>query len=87
MARIEAPEWVMSDSEMVALVEATIFDQCRRSKVYPAYPPALQEAHEQAVISTAERRFVETLVERALARRGVVPTTSAKDRSKRRRAV
>lgn len=87
VARIEAPQWVMSDSEMLGLVQATIFDQCRRSKVYPAYPPALQEAHEQAVISTVERRLVETLVERALARRGVVPTTSAKDRSKRRRAV
>jgi hypothetical protein len=87
VARIEAPQWVMNDSELLGLVQAIVFDQCRRSGIYPPYPPALQEAHEQAVISTTERRLVETLVERVLARKGVVHTTSAKDRSKRRRAV
>ncbi len=87
VARIEAPQWVMGDSEMLGLIQAILFDQCRRSMVYPPYPPALQEAHEQAVISGAERRLVETLVERALARKGALYATSAKDRSKRRRAV
>jgi hypothetical protein len=47
----------------------------------------LQEAHEQAVIATAERRLVEELVERALAEQGIVYARSAKDRSKRRRGV
>ena len=45
------------------------------------------EAHEQAVISTTERRVVEQLVEEALARRGVTYVRSAKDRSKRSRGV
>jgi hypothetical protein len=47
----------------------------------------LQEAHEQAVIGTAERRLVEELVEQALAGRGIVYARSAKAYSKRRRGV
>jgi len=87
IARVEAPQWVMRDAEMLGLVQAVIYDQCQRSGGYPPYPPALQEAHEQAVIGTAERRWVEELVEQALAERGIVYTRSAKAYSKRRRGV
>ncbi len=87
VVRIEAPQWVMRNARMLDLVHALVYDQCQRSPDYPPYPPALQEAHEQAVITTAERRLVEELVERALAERGIVYARSAKDRSKRRRAV
>jgi len=87
VVRIEAPQWVMRDGTMLDLVHALVYDQCQRSPDYPPYPPALQEAHEQAVITTAERRLVEELVERALAQRGLPYTRSAKDRSKRRRGV
>jgi hypothetical protein len=87
VVRIEAPQWVMRDEGMLHLVHALVYDQCQRSPDVPPYPPALQEAHEQAVITTAEGRLVEELVERALAARGIVYTRSAKDRSKRRRGV
>jgi hypothetical protein len=87
VVRIEAPQWVMRSERMLNLVHALVYDQCQRSPDYPPYPPALQEAHEQAVITTAERRLVEELVERALAERGIVYARSAKDRSKRRRGV
>jgi len=87
VVRIEAPQWVMRNARMLDLVHALIYDQCQRSPDYPPYPPALQEAHEQAVITTAERQLVEDMVERALAKRGIVYARSAKDRSKRRRAV
>ncbi len=87
VVRIEAPQWVMRDGRMLHLVHALVCDQCQRSPDYPPYPPALQEAHEQAVITTGERRLVEELVERALAERGIVYAHSAKDRSKRRRGV
>jgi hypothetical protein len=87
IARIEAPQWVMRDVDMLELVQAVIYDQCQRSGGYPPYPPVLQEAHEQAVIGTAERRLVEDLVEQALAERGIVYTRSAKAYSKRRRGV
>jgi hypothetical protein len=87
IARVEAPQWVMSDPQMLDLVHASIYDQCRRSGQYPPYPPALIEAHEQAVISTAERRTVAELVEQALAAQGVFYLRSAKDISKRSRGV
>jgi hypothetical protein len=87
IARVEVPRWVSSNANMLDLVHSIVYDQCRRSSGEPAYPPALQEAHEQAVISTSDRRLVEQLVERALARRGIAWVRSAKDRSKRRRGV
>ena len=87
VARIEAPQWVMRDGRLLNLVHALVCDQCQRSPYYPPLPPALQEAHEQAVITAAEGRLVEELVERALAERGIVYARSAKDRSKRRRGV
>ncbi|MBC8263019.1 MAG: DNA double-strand break repair nuclease NurA [Anaerolineales bacterium] len=87
VVRIEAPQWVMRDEKMLHLVHALVYDQCQRSPDYPPFPPALQEAHEQAVITAAEGRLMEELVERALAERGIVYARSAKDRSKRRRGV
>jgi NurA-like 5'-3' nuclease len=87
IARVEAPQWVMSDPQMLDLVHASIYDQCQRSGQYPPYPPALIEAHEQAVISTAERRTVAEMVEQALAAQGIFYLRSAKDLSKRSRGV
>lgn len=87
VVRIEAPQWVTRDAGMLDLVHAVLCDQSHRSGIHPPYPPALQEAHEQAVISTTDRRLVERLVRRALARKGIVYTSSAKDRSKKRRPV
>jgi hypothetical protein len=87
IARIEAPQWILRDAGMLERVQAVIYDQCQRSGGYPPYPPTLQEAHEQAVIGTAERRLVEELVEQALAERGIVYARSAKAYSKRRRGV
>jgi len=87
IARIEAPRWVMRDPGMLDLVHSAIYDQCQRSGQYPPYPPALIEAHEQAVISSAERQAVEHIVERELAALGLGYVRSAKDRSKRSRGV
>lgn len=84
IARVEVPSWVVDDRTQLDLVHAVIYDQCRRGR---GYPPALQEAHEQAVIQAADRRVVEQLVEGALARAGIVMTRSAKDASKRGRFV
>lgn len=84
IARVEVPSWVVDDRTQLDLVHAVLYDQCRRGR---GYPPALQEAHEQAVIQAADRRVVEQLVEGALARSGIVMTRSAKDASKRGRFV
>lgn len=87
IARVELPGWVAADPALLDLVHTVLCDQCHRSGSQPPYPPALHEAHEQAVISTADRDIVEMLVEEALARRGITFLKSAKARHKRSRGV
>lgn len=87
IARIEAPQWVTRERQLLDLVHAVVVDQCRRSVAYPPYPPILQEAHEQAVISTSDRRIIEQMVAEALQRQGTLYLRGAKDRSKRVRTV
>lgn len=87
ISRVEVPAWVGVSRDMLDLVHALIADQCRRSPDHPPYPPALQEAHEQAVIHTVEHRLVEEMVERALAEQNIIHVRGAKDTSKRRRGV
>ena len=87
ITRIEVPQWVVADAALLDLVHAAVCDQCRRSSAVPPYPPALVEAHEQAVINTTERQVVEEMVEQVLRLHGKRIVRSAKDLSKRRRGV
>jgi hypothetical protein len=87
IVRLEVPHWVGTDERLLSFLHAATLDQCQRSTGFPPYPPALQEAHEQAVITVSERRVVEEMVDRALARRGLHVVRAAKDHSKRRRGV
>ncbi len=84
IARIEIPEWVARNKELLALVHALVLDQCRRGQ---GYPVALSEAHEQAVITGADRESFQRLVEMLLAEEHIPVTTSSKSRSKRTRWV
>lgn len=84
IVRLEIPQWVARDEEKLNLLQALVYDQCQRGR---GYPSALQEAHEQAVITGPERRVVESLVEEALAKEGVVFARSGKATSKRERGV
>lgn len=82
IARVEVPVWVAEDSGKLDLVHSVILDQCELGSGYPA---CLIEAHEQAVISTADRAYFMNLVEDALETRNISFFTSGKDRSKRLR--
>jgi hypothetical protein len=84
IARIEAPRWVLQDEKYLDVVHALVYDQCVRERGYPA---SLKEAHEQAVITTAERRVVEGMVEESLSRHHKFVTRSAKDTHKRQRGL
>ncbi|MGQ9493637.1 MAG: DNA double-strand break repair nuclease NurA [Anaerolineae bacterium] len=85
--RVEVPHWVSTEAALLDLLHAILYDQCQRSPGFPPYPPALLEAHEQAVITAAERHLIEELIERALGLHGQRVTRSAKDDSKRRRGA
>ena len=84
IVRIEIPEWVAMDESRLGLVHTLVLDQCRRGY---GYPVALAEAHEQAVITGADRENFRQLAEMLMAEERMPTTASAKSRSKRTRWV
>jgi hypothetical protein len=83
IARVEFPRWVEEEG-LVDLIQALVLDQCHRGQ---GYPVALSEAHEQAVVTGADREQFQYLVELALSERHMPTTTSAKSRSKKTRWI
>ncbi len=81
--RVELPHWATSPAQVERL-HSTLVDQCRRAG---GYPRALQEAHEQAVISVGDRQQFARLLETAAGRHGLFAMAGGKQMSKRRRAV
>jgi hypothetical protein len=61
-----------------------VLDQCQKGL---GYPNVLARAHEQAVVTGADRLAFEYLLETVLARQGVPARLSEKLHSKRVRAV
>jgi SAM-dependent methyltransferase len=84
IARVEIPKWVADDEGLLNLAHAVVFDQCKRGH---GYPVALSEAHEKAVVTTADTGNFWRLVESSLVEEHLPFTGSAKNRSKRTRWV
>jgi len=84
VARVEIPQWVAENKELVGLVHALVIDQCRRGH---GYPVALMEAHEKAVVTNADREQFWGLVELCLAEDRLDIRSSGKRMSKRLRWV
>ena len=87
IVRVEVPQWVADKPKLLDLVHAVLHDQCLRSGQQPPYPPALHEAHEAAVISTADRKAVQMLIAEQLQRHGITTFTPAKSYHQRLRGV
>ncbi len=81
IGRVEVPAWVAVEPALLSLTHALVVDNARHGA---GYPVALQEAHEQAVVTGADREAFRNMVERALEGRGLPVYTSQKQRSKRR---
>lgn len=84
VARVELPRWMADDREGIGLLHAVLVDQCAKGF---GYPVALQEAHEQAVITTVDRRSFAALLAREVEESGILPGGTAKARSKARRSI
>ena len=80
IARVEVPGWVAEEKNLVALVQGAILKQSENTG---GYPYVLERAHELAVVKGSERKELEDMIERALARKGLVPRVSPKERWKR----
>jgi len=84
IARIEIPQWVAESEPLLNLTHSLTLDQCRRGH---GYPVVLSEAHEQAVVTGADRENFWELVESSLVAEHLPGTGSAKSLSKRTRWV
>jgi hypothetical protein len=84
IARIEIPQWVAENDDLLNLTHSLIFDQCRRGH---GYPVVLSEAHEQAVVTGADRENFWELVESSLVAEHIPSPGSAKSFSKRTRWI
>ncbi len=84
IARVEIPQWVAMDENLLNLVHALVLDQCRRGF---GYPVALSEAHERAVVTAADRESFWQMVESSMIEEKLPSITSAKSQSKRTRWV
>jgi len=84
IARVEIPQWVAENDALLNLTHSLIFDQCQRGH---GYPVALSEAHEQAVVTGADRENFRELVESTLAEEHLSVASSGKSLSKRTRWV
>ena len=84
IARIEIPRWVAIDESLLSLVHTLVLDQCQRGQ---GYPVALSEAHQQAVVTGADRENFWQLVESSLVEEHLPSLSSAKSQSKRTRWI
>ena len=84
IARVEIPQWVAKDEGLLNLAHSLVLDQCQRGL---GYPVALSEAHEKAVVTTANREEFWQLVASLMVAEKMPTPTSAKSFSKRTRWV
>jgi hypothetical protein len=84
IARVEITQWVAENEDLLNLTHSLIFDQCQRGR---GYPVALSEAHEQAVVTGADREIFWELVESTMIEGHLPDPVSAKSFSKRTRWV
>ena len=84
VGRVEVPDWVAADEALLGLVHSLVVEQCRLG---PGYPVALKEAHEQAVVTGADRQYFVELVADALEQQGLPAYSSEKNISKMRRWI
>lgn len=84
IARIEIPQWVAGNKDLLNLTHSLVLDQCRRGH---GYPVVLSEAHEQAVVTGFDRENFWELVESSMVAEHMPSHGSAKSFSKRTRWV
>ena len=81
IARVEVPDWLVEDPELLALSHAMLVRQCELGL---GYPVAISEAHEQAITSDHDREEFRRLTLMLLEQRGLPTPESARATSKRR---
>ncbi len=70
LVRVEFPRWVAEDPGKLALLHASLLQQCRVMGARP-YPYILHRAHEIAVVKFEDKKQVEQMLDLELRRSGV----------------
>jgi hypothetical protein len=82
--RIEIPEFIAFDNDLLEKTCALILSQSNKGE---GYPVVLKEAHEQAVIKSSERVFIEELFIDFLRKKGIIFNQNYKSLSKKIRNI
>lgn len=80
VARVEVPQWVADNEALLDFTHAAVLDQCDKGF---GYPVCLSEAHEQAVVTGADREQFWDLVDRVMQSDDMPSQRSLKQRSKK----
>ena len=80
IARVEVPDWVADDRDLLAQGHGMLVKQCALGL---GYPVVISEAHEQAVVSGRDRAEFRRLAIMLMERQGLPTPESAKTISKR----
>ena len=84
VVRIEIPEFIAFDNDLLEKTCALILSQSNKGE---GYPVVLKEAHEQAVIKSSERVFIEELFIDFLRKKGIMFNQNYKFLSKKIRNI
>ncbi len=75
IARLEFPAWIAHDEKLVNQICAIVLDQASKGS---GYPVCLFEAHEQAVIKTADRDFFYHMIQKMVQQQSAIYKISKK---------
>ena len=84
IAQVQIPKWVAHDAALLNRVHALVYAQCQNGG---GYPTVLMRAHEQAVVTVADRDTIDQLVLSQLIGMGISLPVSEKARSKQVRGI
>ena len=70
LARVEIPQWVAQNENMVDQLHLGLIQQCRQMGLRP-YPYGLHRAHEVALVTLDEKRQLQDMVIRELLKQGI----------------
>jgi hypothetical protein len=84
ISRVEVPQWVAEDRELLDLVHACVCDQAEKGQ---GYPVSLAEAHERAVVRGADREAFYRFLRDTFVRNDLRTRISTKSMKKRHAGI
>ena len=84
IGRVEIPQWVAEDEELLDMVHACVYDQAEKGQ---GYPVTLSEAHERAVVRGADREAFYRVLRDMYVKNDIKTQVSTKSFKKRHASI